>query len=435
MKEEVTLNRKEQHRLIALNQIERDQLTVDKAAMLLELTPRQVWRLLAGYRKESAAALAHGNRGREPANALAEELRRKVLELASTKYIGFNQTYFTEKLAECEQTHLSRSSVRRILLREGIHGPRKRRPPKHRSRRQRYPQEGMLLQIDGSPHDWLEGRGPRLCLIGAIDDATGKVPYAFFQDQEDTRGYMLMLREIVLSQGIPLALYHDRHSIFEVSPDKLPSMEEQLNGKKPITQFGRLMEELGITSISANSPQAKGRIERLWGTFQDRLVSELRLAGAKRLEEANQVLANFLPRHNRRFAVPAREPELAYRKTDSSFKPEEFFCFKYERTVGADNVVRFREHRLQILPTNGRLSYAHARVEVHERLDGSLAVHYQGQCLNTRPAPIEATALRGSKLIPVMADSIQSSTAAVTRRPHKPSPDHPWQGKFRVHFD
>jgi hypothetical protein len=149
----------------------------------------------------------------------------------------------------------------------------------------------MLLQIDGSPHDWLEGRGPQLSLIGAIDDATGKVPYALFQEQEDTRGYFLMLREITLKKGIPLALYHDRHSIFELPPNKLPSIEEQLEGKIPLTQFGRLMEELGITSISANSPQAKGRIERLWGTFQDRLVSELRLAGAKYLSINNYIIS------------------------------------------------------------------------------------------------------------------------------------------------
>jgi len=380
---------------------------------------------LAAYRKEGAAALAHGNRGRKPCNALEDSLKVKVVELARSTYAGFNTQHFTEFLAELEGIFLSRSSVRNILLESGIRSPRKRRPPKHRSRRERYPKEGMLLQIDGSPHDWLEGRGPQLSLIGAIDDATGKVPYALFQEQEDTRGYFLMLREITLKEGIPLALYHDRHSIFELPPDKLPSIEEQLEGKIPLTQFGRLMEELGITSISANSPQAKGRIERLWGTFQDRLVSELRLAGAKTVDEANQVLANFLPRYNRRFAVPAREPELAYRKTDSSFKPEEVFCFKYPRTVGADNVVRFGEHRLQILPSEDRLSYARCKVKVQERLDGSLAVYYQGHCLSTSPAPLEPAKLREPVAIGV----------ATQRRYARPGPDHPWRGIYRTFFD
>ena len=219
MKEEVTLNRKEQHRVIVLNQIETKRLTVDKAAMLLEVTPRQVWRLLADYRREGTSAIAHGNRGRKPVNIIEDGLREQVIELARYKYYGFNQQHFTEKLADKEGINLSRSTVRRILLTKGIRSPQKRRAPKHRSRRERYPQEGQLLQTDGSPHDWLEGRGPELCLIGAIDDATNDVPYAYFQEREDTKGYMLMLKDITLKQGIPMALYHDRHSIFEVARD------------------------------------------------------------------------------------------------------------------------------------------------------------------------------------------------------------------------
>ena len=192
MKEEVTLNRREQNRVIVLNQIETRRLTVDKAAMLLEVTPRHVWRLLADYRRGGSAAIAHGNRGRQPVNMIEEGLRHQVVELARDKYYGFNQQHFTEKLAAKEGISLSRSTVRRILLTRGMRSPQKRRAPKHRSRRERYPQEGLLLQTDGSPHDWLEGRGPDLCLIGAIDDATNDVPYAHFQEQEDTKGYMLM---------------------------------------------------------------------------------------------------------------------------------------------------------------------------------------------------------------------------------------------------
>ena len=251
------MNRKEQNRLVVMNQIEGKKLTVDKAATLLELSPRHVWRILTGYRTEGASALAHGNRGRKPVNAIEGGLRRKIVELASGKYYGFNQQHFTEKLAEKEGINLSRSTVRRILLTRGIKSPQKRRAPKHRSRRERYPQEGQLLQTDGSPHDWLEGRGPELCLIGAIDDATSDVPYAYFQEREDTKGYMLMLKDIILKQGIPLALYHDRHSVFEVTRDTEAGLEEQLAGSKPLTQMGRLLRELGINSIAANSPQAK----------------------------------------------------------------------------------------------------------------------------------------------------------------------------------
>ena len=213
MKEEVTLNRKEQNRLVVMNQIEGRKLTVDKAATLLELSPRHVWRMLTAYRKEGASALAHGNRGRKPINTIEEGLRQQIVELAGDKYYGFNQQHFTEKLADKEGIKLSRSTVRRILLAQGIRSPQKRRAPKHRSRRERYPQEGQLLQTDGSPHDWLEGRGPELCLIGAIDDATNDIPYAYFQEHEDTKGYMLMLKDIILKRGI-LWLYIMTGTVF-----------------------------------------------------------------------------------------------------------------------------------------------------------------------------------------------------------------------------
>jgi len=426
MKERLTLNRKEQNRLIVLNQVEAKQLGMDQAATVLKISERQAWRLLAAYRREGAGGLAHGNRERKPVNALAERLRQQVIELAGSKYKGFNHTHLTEKLTECEDLHLSRSSVRSLLLQNGIPSPRKRRSPKHRSRRERYPQEGMLLQTDGSEHDWLEGRGPRFCLIGAIDDATGKAPYALFQEQEDTQGYMLMLQKIVLNQGIPLALYHDRHSIFDISEDKLPSIEEQLAGKEPLTQLGRLLKELEIESISAHSPQAKGRVERLWGTFQDRLCSELRLAGARTMEQANLVLARFLPEFNRKFAVAPQEPGSAYRSVPANFKPQEFFCFKYDRTVANDNVVRYEGHRLQVLASNYRISYSSCKVKVHLGLDGSLAVYYQGHCLETRPLPVEATALRKLDLQPTMIDIMPSQTTMM-RLPVKPSPNHPWR--------
>ena len=441
------MNRKEQRRLVVLNQVEGGRMRGREASEVSGLSLRHVRRLLAAYRKEGAQALAHGNRGRKPHNALDKGLRMKVTELAELTYAGCNNQHLTELLAEREGIALSRSSVRRILLGAGIRSPRKRRAPKHRSRRERYPQEGMLLQIDGSRHDWLEGRGPYLTLIGAIDDATGKVPYALFREQEDAQGYFLMLRRIVGSCGIPMALYHDGHGIFERSRGESASLEEQLEGRRKPTQFGRLMEELGITSILSCSPQARGRIERLWGTFQDRLVSELRLAGASTLDEANQVLWDFLPRYSQRFAVPAAQPGSAYRETEKGFISDEIFCFKYRRTVGTDNVVRFGGHRLQIVPTNGRSGYARARVEVHERMDGSLAVYYRGECLATKPAPPEAPLLRArptSRVIPVMtvSDEIAVSVTPTkkTLQPKllhhtKPGPEHPWRRSYKAYID
>jgi hypothetical protein len=259
-----------------------------------------------------------------------------------------------------------------------------------------------------------------MSLVGAIDDATGKVPYALFRAQEDSEGYFLLLESVVRKQGIPLALYHDRHGIFEVSPKVAASIAEQLEGKEQITQFGRLMDELGITSISALSPEAKGRIERLWGTFQDRLVSELRLAGVSTLEEANHFLMAFLCRHNARFAVPPEQVGSAYRSPEGR-DLETVFCFKHKRVAGADNVVRFNGHRLQILPSLDRLSYARCAVQVHEQLDSTLRIYYQGRCLDTCTAPDEAPRMR--QLVGAGAHS----TPAISRQPTPPAPNHPWR--------
>jgi transposase len=417
--EKVTLNQREQNRLQVLNEINRRTITIKQAAMVMQVSLRHAKRLLAGYRQRGVEALAHGNQGRLPYNKIDPSIREQVVKLAKAKYKGFNQQHFSEKLKEQEGIPLSRSTVRRILLDQGIASPRHRKAPRHRSRRPRYPQSGMLLQTDGSPHDWLEGRGPKFCLIGAIDDATNEVPYAYFQSQEDTAGYIRMLREITLSHGIPLALYHDQHSIFEVNRDEMPSLDEQLAGKRPQTQIGRLLAELGIQSISAKSPQAKGRIERLWNTFQDRLVSELRSVGAKSIQEANQVLRQFLPDYNRKFMVQALSSGSAYRQPSPDFKAGEIFCYKYTRTVGIDNVVRYGQRRLQILPTPLRQSYARCKVEVHLRLDNSLAIFYKKEPLKARPAPMEATALRKQLAFPE-SDSCHN-------QPFKAAKFHPWR--------
>jgi transposase len=416
--EKVTLNQKEQNRLKVLNEVNLKQMTIGQAATLMQVSLRHAKRLLAGYRKEGASALAHGNRGKLPYNVLDRTIRQQVVDLAKTKYRGFNQQHFSEKLREREGVPLSRSTVRRILLTEGIASPRRRKAPKHRSRRDRYAQAGMLLQTDGSPHDWLEGRGPKMCLIGAIDDATSEVVYAHFQSVETTAGYIRMLRAITSSHGIPLALYHDRHSIFKVTDHQI-TLDEQLAGKSPQTQLGRILEELGINSISANSPQAKGRVERLWGTFQDRLVSELRQVGASNESEANQTLKEFLADYNQRFMVQAKEAGSAYRQPQPDFKADQVFCYKYTRLVGIDNVVQFEQKRIQILPSAYRQSYAHCRVEIQVGLDNTLAICYQGQILKSRPAPLEAPALRKQNLIPIAQNK---------KNPLNATPAfHPWR--------
>jgi transposase len=405
-----------------LNHLEKGTVKAREAEEMLGICLRQVRRLLAAYRRKGAGGLVHGNRGRKPSNALDDSIREKVTELARSKYTGFNTQHFTEKLCEQEDIKVSRSSVRRILSENGVSRPRTRRVPKHRSRRERYPQMGMLVQIDGSKHDWLEGRGPRMTLIGAIDDATGKVPHAFFREEEDTEGYFKLMEKIVSDHGVPLAVYHDGHTVFEVTERETLTIEEQLEGKASLTQFGRLLNELNITSIRSRSPQSRGRVERLWGTFQDRLVSELRLSGASNLKEANEVLRRYLPVHNRKFAVIPAKPGSAFNSPVRDW--HSFFCLKYRRTVGLDNVVRFGPLRLQVLP-NGRYSYARAKIEVRQSFDGSVSVYYQGHKLDTKPAPLEAPKLR----------ELAAANKISRKRYAKPAADHPWKGIFRKNIN
>lgn len=449
MTEDVTLNQKEQKRLMVLNRVMSGHASATEAAELLELSVRQVRRILAAYREEGAAALAHGNRGRAPLHTLAPALRQRVAELAQSTYAGCNHQHLTELLAEREGITLSCSTVKRIMRAHGLPSPKTRRARQHRSRRDRYPQAGMLLQMDGSRHQWLEGRGPWLTLVAGIDDATGTVPAALFRDQEDAQGYLLLLQQVVTTQGRPVAVYHDRHGIFGRRDGPL-SMEQELAGiRREPTQVERVLQELEITSIAARSPQAKGRVERLFGTFQDRLVAELRLAGAATQEEATAVLGAFLPRFNARFAVPAAQEGSAYRPLPPELVPEQVFCFKYRRTVGADNTVRFGEHRIQLLPSMGRPSFAKCQVEVQERVDGSWAVYHQGRQLVSRAAPLEAPVLRARAGRGSVNNQDQAVTAAAeagdmwaadpvaageeqSSRPHIPSPpkpaaDHPWR--------
>ena len=389
----LTLSTREQTRLGILNMVLCRQYRAFEAAQLMGLSERHTWRMLAAYRKEGAAALAHGNRHRRTHNAICPLIRQEVIDLAQGRYQGVNHTHLTELLADNECLKLSRSTVRRFLTKAGLSSPKRRRPC-HRCRRQRMPQEGMLLQIDGSPHHWLEDRGPEFSLIMAIDDATGTVPYALFQDQEDTNGYLKLVKGIIRRKGIPLALYSDRHIVFRSAKTQNADGEE----KRRPTQFGRAMAELCITQIFARSPEAKGRIERANGTFQDRLVSELRLAGVSTMVEANTFLESFISRFNERFAVPPDEPGTAYRQPDNAIDLDGILCLKERRQVARDNTVQYHGQTLQLYPDADHPTYARRHVEVQERLDGRVVASYRGKILAPGEAPPLAATLREKPL-------------------------------------
>jgi transposase len=445
--ENVTVNAKEQQRIMVLTDVVSGTLSVAAAATCLQVSERHTKRLLAAFRRDGVAALAHGNRGRQPAHTLPAAVRQQVERLAAEKYVGFNQVHLTEQLGEREGIALSRSSVRRILRSAGIGSPRTRRAPRHRSRRARYPRAGMLVQIDASPHDWLEGRGPRLTLFAAIDDATGELLALLFRAQEDAQGYFFLVRRLVMTHGRPLALYHDRHGIFQVNAKREMTLTEQLAGAPEPTQFGRLLNGLAITAIAARSPQAKGRVERVFGTLQDRLTSMLRLAGATNEAEATACLPACLADFNARFTVPAAEEGDCYRAMEAAIDLDTLFCFKYRRTVGMDNTVRFGGARLQLLPGPRRRSWARAAVEVQERLDGSLAVYYQGRCLTTTTAPLEAPVMRArggrrgsappaDASLPVAPRPLLRRDRAVARiGGAKPGTNHPWKRGFQQRGD
>jgi transposase len=367
------LSQKELQRVAVISSCVKGDLACARAAELLDLTARHVKRLKSRYRQGGEAALAHASRGRPSHRRLPEAMRARIWHLARTRYAGFNDHHLCEKLGEVEHLSLGRETLRRLLRSAGISSPRQRRAPSHRQRRLCRAREGEMLLLDGSVHNWLEDRGPQLTLLGFLDDATRKVPVAEFFPTEDARGYFRLLRRLLRRFGVPLSFYGDRHGVF-VRNDDHWSVEEQLAGRREPTQFGRALAQLSVTYIAAQSPQAKGRIERLWGTFQDRLTSELRLAGATDLETANDVLRRFLPDYNRRFGRAPRETEKAWRPAPQDL--DRICCFHHQRSVSNDNVVQWDGRRFQIPPQPPRFSFAGAKVQLYESLEGRVAIYY-----------------------------------------------------------
>lgn len=433
MDKRVTMNLKEVKRLQVLQQIEAKQMTAGQAAEIMGVSLRQTRRLVARYREQGAEGVVHGNRDRPAHNRITEAVRAKIEELAEGKYRDYNDSHFTDELEdEWPELQVSRSTVRRIRRGRGLGSPRKRRPPQHRRRRERKAQEGTLLQTDGSHHDWLEGRGPWLTWIAYIDDATSEVSGGVFREEEDAAGYFMGLQAICRQKGIPAAIYADQHTIFQSPADA--SREQQVADEQPLSQFGRLLDELGIELIAAHSPQAKGRIERLWGTLQDRLVKALRQANASNVEEANQVLVKFLPKYNRRFMVKPAQSGSVYVPWPKEYRLETYFCFKHRRTVTNDNTISFDGHRLQIPPGPKRRSYAKARVDAWQLLDGRLEVRDQGKRLVIfNPATLEPVRIGHFSPVPVPQSQPEKppeqkmDQPAQDCKPYKPAPDHPWR--------
>lgn len=410
----VTMSQKELQRVPVVESVLAKQVTQVEAAVCLELSTRQARRLERRFEREGPGGLAHRSRGRRSNRSKPPKFRSRVLELIRERYPDFGPTLASEKLAERDQIVLSDETLRLWMRSAGLWAGR-RRPRPHRQWRERCACYGQMVQMDGSHHDWLEGRSPKLVLMGYIDDATGKA-YARFYDSESLPAALDSFKRYSRLYGMPQSVYLDKHTIYR-SP-KEPTVEEQLQGKDPQSQFERALAELGVKMIHANSPQAKGRIERLFKTLQDRLVKEMRLSRIKTLEEANRFLRGFLARYNRRFSKAPRQPGNLHRSVPVGTVLDQALCIKEPRVVTNDGTIRIHGERLQLLPS-GLRPLAKKEVTVTISPQGRMGVLYEGKPLvyrvlpEPRRAKAEPNPFAAARSFPQMA--------------RKPAADHPWR--------
>ena len=406
----VTMSATELRRVHVIRRAMEKTITQVQAGALLGLTDRQIRRLVQRVEQEGDQGLGHRGRGKPSNRRIPEKRKTKILNLYDAQYGDFGPTLAAEKLAEHHGITLSDETLRRWLRARGIEHFRRRKRP-HRAWRARKAYVGELVPLDGSHHDWLEGRGPACVLMADIDDASRRV-VARFSDHEGTIPAMDSFQRDVTRYGIPLAVYADKHTTSR-SPAE-PTVAEQLAGTAPQSQFGRALSELGVERIAAHSPQAKGRVERLFKTFQDRLSKELRLAGVTTLEDANRFLEEYLPRYNQRFAVtPAQTADL-HRPRPTAQVLARSLCIQTARCLRKDFTIA-HEGRLYQVHDNLRATH----VVVEEHVDGTMRLTHQGRSLGFHVIPAR----------PVPAAAV--TTVSRSRRPIKPPADHPWRKRWR----
>jgi transposase len=445
--EALTMSRKEVLRPGLFKGLVAGELRNRQVAASLHMSVRQVQRLKSRFRALGVAGLVHRTRGRPSPRRLAPAVRQRVAALIGTVYAGLNDCHLTEKLREVEGLVVCRESVRRIRQSLALPAKHPRRAPRHRRRRLPEARAGSLILLDGSPAAWLEDRGPTMTLHGALDDASGAVLALHFRPAEDLHGYAAVLDAVFTTWGLPVACYGDGTNIL-VRNDPHWSLEEELQGAQDPTHLGRVLQELGIGYVRARSPQAKGRIERLWRTLQDRLVAELRLQGLTTYAAATAFLPRFIADYNRRFAHAPADPTPAWRRPPRDL-PLVLSC-RYTRVVARDNTVRLGPRWLQLPPGPGGRSWAGRRLELRECLDGRLIVVDAGRVLATQPSPGSEFVLRprsdptrerqrrrragprpseaGTRGRPVTGAALAASPAAPRRR--GPAPTHPWHRGF-----
>ena len=373
-------------KLRVINQAIDKVITIREAAELLDLSERQVIRLKGGVIKQGPAFIIHKNRGRKPEHAIPNKEQEKIVELKKTKYQEANFAHFKDLLEEHEDICVSYPSVYRILTQAGVTSPKKQRKRKAHHRRKRKPQEGMMVQIDASPHTWIIGESA-FSLHGSIDDATGKITALFFTENECLEGYFQIMRYMIAEYGAPMSIYCDRHTIFISPKDGKLSIDEQLQGKHVnLTQFGRAMEELGVNIIKAKSAQGKGRIERLWETLQSRLPVEFKIRGINTLEEANAFLSEFVNCYNKKFAVEPEKPESAFRKVNKGMDLDTILCIKEERTVINGSAFSYQGQYYQLMKSQKHAPLLpKAKITVLDSSEKGIRGLYDGEVYETIP--------------------------------------------------
>lgn len=423
--EYVELSKEELNRLLVIQKHIEGLITINEAAKILDLSSRQVKRLKKGVLELGPQSLAHGNRGRVPKHAIPEDVKDQVIMLASSRYQGFNFHHIRDLLSFEYDINLSVSSVRRILTSAGIKSPKKKRRPKSHLSRPRRARMGELVQIDASPFCWLGPDKPCVALLAAIDDATGQVLAAVFRPSEDQIGYLMLIYQIVTTYGVPLMVYSDRHTIFLSPKAEKLSIEEELAGlSAPLTNFGQSLADLGIYHSFARSPQAKGRIERLWETLQDRLSKELSLAGVVSIEDANNFLLDFIPRFNAKFAVAPDNPAPAFRPAPDDQQLLLALSLRHKRKADSGSTICFKNMKYQLVDNDQNIVCLKkgATVTISVDIFGSIRALYNGNvyalaALNHQP--------------PTEAKAVSSSNSGVQKAgcvpPHRPASNHPWK--------
>lgn len=429
MRELMIMSTMETERIPILDRLMKKEIRQRQAAKLLRLSVRQIRRLVKKYKHEGAVGLVHTLRGKESNRRIEKSVINKAIEVIREKYSDFGPTLAHEKLVENHNITFSRETLRQAMIKEEIWKRKQRRMVILHQLRERREALGELVQVDGSPHDWFEGRSPCCTLLVFIDDATGKLLRLEFAESESTASYLLAVKHYLKKNGKPLVFYVDKHGVFRVNTTKAGTAgTEDANG---VTQFGRAMRELSIEVIFANSAEAKGRVERVNQTLQDRLVKELRLKGISTIEEANIYLPEFMEMFNRKFAVVPKSPVNMHRPLLSTEKLENILCQKYTRILSRQLTLSYGNKIYQIQTNRPTYAMRYAPVVVKEDVEGNIAIFYKNQPLaytifHKQPK----TEIADSKQLNIIVDRIAQRTGiinTVAETPWIPPKDHPWR--------